>query len=271
MQGDMTTQTVAPRVARGRRIGFYMTVGVTALLIVVGLFEPFTFTITAWLPAETLKELYGDVTAAIDSHRIHLLGLAIISWFALIPVAVQLWRPVTKLAPAVFALTAYAVVTVVDLVTGLADPVDFVLVALGAIILWLHPGRQGMEFMPMRRRPLFVALIGGVGWLTFSVMELSLQLTEPVANEHVQFHHFAYMGEVALLIVLAAVLGTTSMAGHRIVGALSAGAAMYVGLASAVFPDYESSFGAPIGLIAIIWAAVYLWTVLSGPESPRAA
>jgi hypothetical protein len=160
----MTTQAATAPVTRSRRIGFYLTVGVTVLLIVGGLFRPFTFTVTAWLPAATLEDLYDTVTAAIDSHRIHLFGLAIISWLALIPVAVQLWRPVTKVAPAVFALAAYAVVTVVDLVTGLVDPVDFVLVTLGAIILWLHPGRPGMSLTPLRRRPLVVAATGAVGW-----------------------------------------------------------------------------------------------------------
>ena len=73
------------------------------------------------------------------------------------------------------------------------------------------------------------------------------------------------MSEVALIIALAAVLGATPMAGQRIVGGLSAGAAMFLGLASAVFPDYESSLGAPLGVIAIIWAAAYLWTVLIRP------
>jgi hypothetical protein len=101
-------------------------------------------------------------------------------------------------------------------------------------------------------------------------MQLSQQLSEPTANEHVEFHHFGYMSEIALLIGLAAMLGATPMAGRRIVAGLSAGAAIYVGLASAVFPDYESSLGAPLGVIAIIWAAVYLWTALSGPDSPRA-
>jgi hypothetical protein len=189
----------------------------------------------------------------------------------LIPVAVQLWRPVTKVAPAVFALAAYAIVTVVDLVTGLVDPVDFVLVTLGAVILSLHPGRPGTRLTSMRRRPFVVAMAGAVGWLIFSVIELSQQLTQPVTNEHVEFHHFGYMGEIALLIVLAALIGATPMAGQRIVAVLSAGAATYLGLASAVFPDYESSLGTPLGIIAIIWAAAYLWTVLSHPDSPRTA
>jgi hypothetical protein len=269
MEGDLTTQTVEAPVTRSRRIGFYTTVGVTVLLIVLGLLQPLTFTVTAWLPAATLDELYGDVTAAIDSHRIHLFGLAIISWLALIPVAVQLWRPVTKVAPAVFALAAYAIVTVVDLVTGLVDPVDFVLVTLGAIILWLHPGRLGTRMTPARRRPFVVALIGAGGWLVFGVIELSQQLTQPATNEHVEFHHFGYMGEIALLIILAALIGATAMTGQRIVAGLSSGAGFYLGLASAVFPDYESSVGVPFGIIAIIWAAAYLWTVLSDPDSPR--
>jgi hypothetical protein len=269
MEGDLTTQTLQAPVTRSRRISFYTTVGVTVLLIVIGLLQPFTLTVTAWLPAATLDDLYGDVTAAIDSHRIHLFGLAIISWLALIPVAVQLWRPVTKVAPAVFALAAYAIVTVVDLVTGLVDPVDFVLVTLGAIILWLHPGRPGMSLKPLRRRPLVVATTGAVGWLIFSGFELSQQLTQPATNEHVEFHHFGYMGEIGMLIVLASLIGATALAGHRIVAVLSAGAAIYLGLASAVFPDYESSLGVPFGIIAIIWAAAYLWTVLSDPDSPR--
>jgi len=267
----MTTQTVGARVTRGRRIGFYLTVGVTVLLIVLGLFQPFIFTVTAWLPAETLEELYGNITAAIDSHRIHLFGVAILSWLALIPVAVQLWRPVTKVAPAVFALAAYALVTVVDLATGLVDPIDFVLVALGAIILWLHPGRPGTRPTPMRRRPFVVALTGAVGWLIFSVAELSQQLTRPAISDHVEFHHFGYMGAIALLIVLAALIGASPMAGRRIVALPSTGAAIYLGFVSAVFPDYESSLGVPLGVLAIIWAAAYLWTALSDPDSPQTA
>jgi hypothetical protein len=128
-----------------------------------------------------------------------------------------------------------------------------------------------MSLTPLRRRPLVVGTTGAVGWLILSGFELSQQLTQPLANEHVEFHHFGYMGEIALLIVLASLIGATAMAGQRIVAVLSAGAAIYLGLASAVFPDYESSLGVPLGIIAIIWAAAYLWTVLSDPDSPRTA
>jgi hypothetical protein len=78
------------------------------------------------------------------------------------------------------------------------------------------------------------------------------------------------MAQVTLFIALGAVVGASSVAGGRFVAVLSGAAAAYIGLASLVFPGYVSSLGVLPGVLAIAWAALYVWSALVERERPAA-
>lgn len=257
----MTTQ-VQSEISRGRRIGFYTFVVAGVLLVLGALFEALPITVASWFSAEALQEMFPE-EAGIDSHRIHLFGLVIFTWLLLLPIVVQLFRPIRRFAAALYAVAVVVVVTVVDLLSGLFDPIELAALALVVGILWLHPGRTGASATPWHQRSLIVAAVGALGWLTFAAMELVEQLTGVAANPHVEFGHFGTMAAVATLIVIGAVIGSSALVGSRFVGVISAVAAGYLGLASLVFTEYESSLGTIGGAAAIVWAVIYLWSIFN--------
>lgn len=253
--------------SRGRRIGFYTAVLAGLLLVISALFDAFPFVVVGWLDAASLQALHPDV-AAIDSHRIHLLGLGALAWLLALPIAAQLLGPAAKIGAAVFGLALLVILIPTDLATGSFDPLEIVALCLFATIVWLHPARATMSFTPMRRRPVALALVGAVGWGVVAVTELVTQMTGSMSDPHVAFGHHGIMAQVALFIALGAVVGATSVAGGRLVAVLAGAAAAYVGLGSLVFPGYVSSLGVLPGVLAIAWAALYVWSALVERERP---
>lgn len=265
----MSEEPDAIQVSRGRRIGFYAAVLAGLLLVASALFDAFSFVVVGWFDAASLQALYPDVTA-IDSHRIHLLGLGALAWLLVLPIAAQLVRPATKVGAAVFGLALLVILIPTDLATGFFDPLEIVGLCLFATIVWLHPARATMSFTPMRRRPLALALVGAVGWGLVAVAELVAQMTGSMSDHHVALGHHGVMAQVTLFIALGAVVGASSVAGGRFVAVLSGAAAAYIGLASLVFPGYVSSLGVLPGVLAIAWAALYVWSALVERERPAA-
>jgi hypothetical protein len=265
----MNAQPHPVPLSRGRRIGFYTAVLASLLLVVSALFDAFPFVVVGWFDAASLQALHPDV-AAIDSHRIHLLGLGALAWLLAVPVAAQLVRPATKIGAAVFGLALLVILIPTDLATGSFDPLEIVALCLFATIVWLHPARATMSFTPMRRGPLALALVGAVGWGLVAVTELVAQMTGSTSDHHVAFGHHGIMAQVALFIGLGAVVGATSVAGRRFVAVLSGAAAAFIGLASLVFPGYVSSLGVLPGVLVVAWAALYVWSALVERERPAA-
>lgn len=253
---------VESQTSRGRKTGFYVFVVAGVLVAFGALLETIPITVTSWFSAESLQELYPE-EAGMDSHRIHLFGLVIFTWLLLLALAVQLFRPIKRFAAALYALSVVVVVTVIDLVGGVFDPIELVALALVVGIVWLHPGRREASMSPWHRRSLMVAGVGTLGWVTFAGMQLGEQLTGNQADPHIEFGHFGTMAGVSILIVVAALIGSSALVGRRLVGVLAAGAAGYLGIASLAYPEYESSLGGIWGAVAILWALVYVWSLFS--------
>jgi hypothetical protein len=246
----------------GRVVGFYAAVVAALLLVVSALFDAFALTVVSWFGTSRLQELYPDVVA-IDSHRIHLFGVAALGWLLVVPTAVQLVRPATKIAAAIFGLAFILILIPTDLATGFFDPLELVGLVLFVAIAWLHPARATMSFTPINRRTSMVAVVGAVGWVTLAVVNLVTQLTGSAANHHVALGHFGIMAQVTAGIALAAAIGVSALRGGRIIAVLAGAVAAYVGLASVLYPGYASSLGVPGGLLAIAWAGLYVWSAFS--------
>lgn len=248
--------------SRGRRVGFYVGTVAAVLLVLGALFPALPFTVVSWFSPEALQEMYPE-EPAIDIHRFHLFGVVILTWLLFLPIAVQLIRPVTKLAAAALGLANVVVLITIDVAARVFDPLEIVALALLGIVFWLHPGRDNASLRPWRRRPLALAAIGALGWLAYAAIELNRQLTGFATDPHVEFGHFGVMAQVSILVVLGAVVGSSAMQGRRFAAALAAAAGAYLGLASIVYPGHTSSLGVGLGVAAIVWAALYAWSVFA--------
>jgi hypothetical protein len=114
------------------------------LLVVFGLGEILLFGLVNWLPA--VEELFPGA----ELHRMHGIGFGIVTWVLALSVVAQLWRPRERLAAVVLGLAGLSIYTLAALVSGTFEGLELVGVAALAVMVWLHPGRPGSSFLPIR-------------------------------------------------------------------------------------------------------------------------
>lgn len=262
----MTVQTAPIAVSRKRRIGFWVTVGITLVLVVFGLAEILFYGVVGWLGDSTIEQFFpGDAI-----HRFHGLGHSLVTWLLLASVAVQLWRPERRYAPAVYALIVLCVYTFMDIISGMFDPLEAVGIAALAFMAWLHPGRDAGSLKPIKTRSVVLSaplVVGGVVLATMGVVD---QVSAPVGEPHAAIGHYGDMAALALIIAIGALVGTTSLTGSRFVAGLTLGATTYIGVASIVYPGYSSSPGVTVGLLIILAGVPYAWAAMARPSAVRA-
>lgn len=256
----MTTESAGLTVSRDRRIGFYALVMFTLALVIFGLGELLAFGVVGWFGAATLEEVFPGAAP----HRFHSLAHALFAWFLVISVVVQLRRPETKLAPAVFALVAMLAYTIGNVISGVFDPLEAVAIAAFLGMVWLHPGRGGLSLTPFNRRALLASIPILAGAAVVMVSELGRQLSGVAADPHVVFGHYALMGMMAVILVLAVLAGSSSLVGSRIVAGLASGGIVYLGVASVLFPREVSSLGGAAGVAAVAAGLIFGLGALSG-------
>jgi hypothetical protein len=243
---------------------------VAALALVgFGLGELLFIGIVGWLGESALEEA---TEPGAGVHLFHLLGHALFAWLLLICVAVQLRHPERRFAAAVFALAAMVAYSLGTLVSGIFDPLEVAAIVLFAVMIWLSPGREIASALSFHRLALVVSVPILVGAVVITIGELNRQVSGMSSDAHVEFGHHGLMAAIAATIVLAVVIGSSSLTGRRLVAGLASGSLVYLGAASMLFPDQTSSLGTVGGALAVIVGFAYGSMALSRDQaSPKVA
>jgi hypothetical protein len=261
----MAIEVAAVGTSRTRRIGFYSVVVLGLALVVFGLGELVYLGIVGWLGESALEEA---TEPGAGQHLFHLLAHAMFVWLLLISLAVQLRHPERKFAATVFALAAMTTYSLGTLVSGIFDPLEVVAIVLLAAAVWLHPGREDAKAAPLRRRALLAAIPILAGAVGVGAAELDRQVSAVAADEHAEFGHYGLMAAMAVIIVLAAIIGSSSLTGQRLVAGLAVGSLLYIGVASILYAEQTSSFGTAWGVATIGAGFLYGWAAMAQQSTP---
>jgi hypothetical protein len=254
MSEVMTTEVAKVETSRTRRVGYYVMVVAALALVVFGLGELLFLGIVGWLGESALEEA---TEPGAGVHLFHVLGHALFAWLLLVCLAVQLRHPERRFASVVFALAAMVAYSLGSLVSGVFDPLEVVAIVLLAVLVWLNPGREEAKTLPFHRRALVASVPILVGALVITVGELNRQVSGISSDPHVEFGHHGLMAAMALILVFAVLIGSSSLTGRRLVAVLAAGSLVYLGVASMLFPDQVSSLGTVGGVSAVVVGLIY--------------
>lgn len=260
----MATEVAVVQLSRARRIWFYTVVGLALALVVFGLGELLYLGVVGWL-GESAFEAATEPGAGM--HLFHVLAHGLFAWILLISIAVQLRHPAQRFALSIFALAAMATYSLGTLVSGIFDPLEVVAIVLLVAAVWLNPGRGGAGVTPVYWTAFLAAVPVVVGATAVAVVEVGRQLSAVSADEHAEFGHYGLVAAMALIVVIAAFIGATSLSGRRLVAALAVASLLYIGVASILFDDQMSSLGTVWGVGALAAGLLYGWGAMgSRPE-----
>ena len=99
------------------------------------------------------------------------------------------------------------------------------------------------------------------------VAEVGRQVSGGTTDQHAEFGHYGLMAAMAVIVVLAALIGSTALAGRRLVAWLTVGSLVYLAVASMLFSNQASSLGAAGGVAALAMCLLYGWGALSERQS----
>ena len=252
----MATEVATVGTSRARRVGFYTAVGLALALVLFGLGELLYLGIVGWLGESALVKA---TEPGAGPHLFHVLAHALFTWLLLISVAAQLRHPEQRVAAAVFGLAAMITYSLGTLVSGIFDPLEAVAILLLLAVFWLNPGREKATATPFHKWALLAAIPILAGGVVVSVVEMGRQVSGLTADQHVEFGHYALMAAMAVIVALAAVIGSSSLTGRRLVAGMAVGSLLYTGVASMLFPDLVSSLAVPGGLATITAGFIYGW------------
>ena len=256
----MTTEVAAVGTSQARSIAFYTVVTLALLLVVFGLGELFYLGIVGWLGESALEEA---TEPGAEKHLFHVVSHAMFAWLLLISLAVQLRHPERKFAASVFALAAMTTYSLGTLISGIFDPLEVVAIVLLTAALWLHPGREVARATPFQRRAVLATIPTLAGVVAVGATELGQQVSGVAADQHAEFGHYGLMAAIAGMVVLAALCGSSSLTGRRLVAGLAVGSLVYIGIASILFAEQTSSLGTAWGAVAIAAGLLYGWAALA--------
>jgi hypothetical protein len=153
------------------------------------------------------------------------------------------------------------------LVSGVFNPLEVAAIVLLAGVLWLSPGREYAEIAPIRRRALLASIPILAAGVLVVVAEVGRQVSGGANDEHAEFGHYGLMAAMAMIVVLAALIGSTSLRGRRLVAWLTEGSLVYLAVASLLFSNQVSSLGVAGGAVALAMGLVYGWGAFSERQS----
>jgi hypothetical protein len=196
-------------------------------------------------------------------HLFHLLSHALFAWLLLISLAAQLRHPGRQFAAAAFALAAMVTYSLGTLVSGVFDPLEVAAIVLLAGVLWLSPAREYAQITPLRRRTLIASIPILTAGALVVVGEVGRQISGSTTDQHAAFGHYGLLAAMAAIVVLASLIGSTSLMGRRLMAWLTVGSLVYLAVASMLFTNQVSSLGLSGGVVALAMGLLYGWAGLS--------
>lgn len=259
----MATETALVEVSRTRRVGFYVVVVAALALVVFGLGELLFLGVLGWAGESALEEATEPGSGV---HLFHLLAHALFAWLLLISLAAQLRHPERRFATAVLPLGAMIIYSLGTMSSGVFDPLELAELLLLAAVVWLSPGRENAEMTPLGRRTVLASIPILAAGALVAVVEVRRQVSDGATDQHAAFGHYGLMAAMALIVVLATLIGSTSLSGRRLVAWLTVGSLVYLAVASMLFSNQVSSLGVAGGVVALAMGLIYGWGALSEPQ-----
>jgi hypothetical protein len=243
------------RQRRGFSIAVLATLGFSALFGLVVL-EPELF-------ARVLgRETAGHISHHFreHQHRVHDLTFALLLGTAVVGLVAQLRDP-RKVATQLMALMPFAgLILAVALTNGSVLSIPWV--GLGASTLLatiLHPaGRHLLSSLHVSRvNPLLLALVAIAAVPLLALASHDIQLQRTVSNDHAALGHYGFMAAFSFTAIGVGILASLRPDGWRLTAWGAGLLTAFLGVASLVFPDVESSLGRAWGLAAIAWGVAF--------------
>lgn len=272
---------------RGPRLAFLLVVLVTLGLVgMLGLVLVRPTMLAGLLGHDTA----GHAGAHFRSphHRIHDLTFAVLFGTAVVGMLAQLRAPSKHVAAQLMAVIPWlALAMVIPLTNYWAAPgAGFVIAATGVfgaltvVAAILHPtGRDLFRSVSLSRANpamLVLLIVAAVPLLAFAWINIGLQRN--ATNDHAALGHYGFMAAWSLTTIGVGALASLRPEGWRLSAWVAGILATFLGLASVVLPDVDSSLGRSWALAAIAWGAVFIGAAEfigrirdPSPLQPRAA
>lgn len=228
---------------------------VTLIVVLLALLPALVAPVAIWLPGDIPTSIYAD---DIDVHRFHSISISAASWILFASVASQLRKPGDKTATMVLALAAMVWFIPFDLISGIFTPVEILVLGPLVVMFWLHPGRHNLQWRPLHKPMLLVVAIGAIPGVIYAWGQLEAQLNGPPSSRHVELGHYGATAAMTLIILTAAAVGATSLAGRRLATTLAASAAAMVGVFSLMLSTDVSSPGVVGGVAVVAWSVALI-------------
>jgi hypothetical protein len=195
-------------------------------------------------------------------HRVHDLTFSFLFGTAVVGMLTQLRSPSQNVAGQLMALIPWVAL-------GLAFAraphwIPFapapILAALTLLAIMLHPtGRsffRSFSVSRVNRVMLALVIIAAVPLLAFASTNIGLQRT--VANDHAALGHYGFMAAFSFTVIGVGLLASLRPDGWRLTAWVAGFLPAFLGLASVVFPDVDSSLGLVWALAAIAWGVGFV-------------
>jgi hypothetical protein len=247
-----------------RRIAFYGLAG----LLVVALAIQWWVVVTpalVWFPDGFVNDFFSSRVDDFAIHRIHRLALALSHVVVLVGLVLQFRRPETQEAPMWQASGFFGAAIVVNLIVAPTSeqvpPPLWIIFGLGVLIGVLHPTSPLLGVpKPTDRRLLALTAVVAVPLVFYVLDQIGLQKSGIEADPHWAGSHYQFAGEFGVHLILLGVVGSTAFTGRRVTAWMAGVSALFMGAASAVFPDQTSSLGIVWGLALATWGLLFILT-----------
>lgn len=243
-----------------RNVLFTALVGLTSLILLVGLSPALKGLVVNWLPTDAFLVVRTDLGAADVVHRLHSTVVAVTFAGLIAGLAAQLHRPRRKVAPLLMALVVPFALAVGELMTGSytvmgTAPLFVILLA----IAFLHPAAGEMLRVPRMNSGIFgLVAVAAVPWVMFSHDQARLQRLASAGDLDVLSGHWDMMTAFPILVLAWATIGASDYSGWRITAWVGGGAVAAFALQSIIFPYVLSGASAAWAAVALAWAVVYV-------------
>jgi len=245
---------VAPAapLAGTRRWAFFLAVG--AALLVVAPMAPFLVIPLAW----------PFMAEELGVHHVHDIAVSAMLWLMVGGLLMQLrgaQRQVAAMQQVLIVVLTMLLLTAISRPQTLAgfDPL-FLVFALIFLAAALHPARSEIARVRLRADPFLagLAILAAGPLLVYGWGQLRLDHSAlPLA---LHGGHWTAMAILAVVIVALALLAATRPRGWRVPAWSVGGAALLLGISSAVLPLLPSSIGPGWGALAALWGCIFVAT-----------
>jgi hypothetical protein len=262
--------------SRARRVAFRVLAWVTSLEVLVLFLFGLMEVVFMWLPDATVVSMFDDIAAADLVHRGHFNSIGIVSWAFVPVVLVQLRNPERRVAA---MLLAVAIVLTGTVVYGLSGSLtawlleEIILLVSVLLLAWLHPRAGDLVRRPRLDRAMIgLVALAAAPWLVFASTQAQLQWRNVAGDSHADMEHWATSALMAVIIVVAGMIGSTDHTGWRLPAWIAALASIDYGVHSLVFPDVASNASTLWAVAAVAWGCAYAVTIVRRSRRPvRAA